>query len=153
MHDADDQRLIFGESLHRLMHAYQRAMRRALSDSGITLSVGQTRVLKGAYFQAAPTVHVLAELMATDRAQVTRIVGQLRRLGLVESRPNPQDGRAPLIRCTVQGKAMIGPIIRLQHQAGLLMSEGLSQADIEQFVFMAETMAENLNGSSTDEPT
>lgn len=46
---------------------------------------------------------VLAESVHSDPSTVSRQVGQLVRLGLVERRPDPQDGRACLLAATAEG--------------------------------------------------
>ncbi|MFL6059583.1 MAG: MarR family winged helix-turn-helix transcriptional regulator [Marmoricola sp.] len=42
----------------------------------------------------------LAEMFALDKGAVSRIVGQLIELGLIERSPDPADGRASILRAT-----------------------------------------------------
>lgn len=145
-----DHRRVFGESLHRLLHAYQRALRDAHRRHGLDLSVGQIRVLKGAYFLDAATVQRIAEFTALDRGQVTRIVSGLRRDELISTRANPRDGRIPIIECTAAGEAMIEPIMAIQRDAGDCMAAGLSDTAVDRFVAMADAMTTNLTTASHD---
>jgi DNA-binding MarR family transcriptional regulator len=47
---------------------------------------------------------VLAEAVHSDPSTVSRQVAQLVKLGLVERRPDPQDGRACLLAATAEGE-------------------------------------------------
>lgn len=150
MSDTSIDRRAFGESLHRLFHAYQRSLREAHRRAGLDLTVGQIRVLRGARFLENATVQRIAEIMSTDRGQITRIVAQLRKQDLVTTRANPRDGRSPLIECTAAGHALIEPIMDIQRAASACMAEGLSDTDVEQFVAVANAMATNLNTAIDD---
>lgn len=146
----DDHRRVFGESLHRLFHAYQRALREAHRNAGLDLTVGQVRVLKAAALLDHATVQRIAEVMSTDRAQITRIVAELRKQALVATRANPGDGRSPIIECTIEGEALIEPIMGIQRVAGDCMAAGLSDAEVGRFVAVADTMTANLNAALDD---
>ena len=140
-----DTRLIFGESLHRLMHAYQRAMREGFHAHDIDLTVAQVRVLKGVAAADAPTVQSVAARMDSDRSQVTRAVAQLREQGLVIQRDNPADRRRPLLAITPSGHDRLARVIDIQAAAGQRMAGGLTDTDGARFVAIADQMTDALH--------
>ena len=140
-----DTRLIFGESLHRLMHAYQRAMREGFRAHDIDLTVAQVRVLKGVAAADAPTVQSVAARMDSDRSQVTRAVAQLREQGLVIQRDNPADRRRPLLAITPSGQDRLARVIDIQAAAGQRMAGGLTDTDVARFVAIADQMTDALH--------
>lgn len=147
MSDSTQNRRVFGDSLYRLFYAYQRALRDARRRGGPDLTVAQIRVLKNAYFLAEATVHHIAEITDIDRAQITRIVAGLRERELITSHTNPRDRRSPIIECTAPGRALIEPIMGIYREAGACMAAGLSDAEVDRFVAVADTMADNLNAA------
>lgn len=143
-----ESRLIFGESLHRLMHAYQRAMREAFRTQGIELSVAQVRVLKCVAAAEAATVHAVSQRMDSDRAQVTRAVAQLREREMVVQRDNTADRRAPLLSITPAGRDLLARVLDIQAAAGRRMARGLSDADVARFVAIADHMTAGLGNAA-----
>ena len=141
----NDTRLIFGESLHRLMHAYQRAMREGFRAHDIDLTVAQVRVLKCVAAADAPTVQGVAARMDSDRGQVTRAVAQLRERALVTQRDNTADRRMPLLAITSSGQARLVRVIDIQAAAGRRMAGGLTDADVARFVAIADQMTDALH--------
>ena len=53
------------------------------------------------------TPSALAEALTADKGQVSRTVRELESLGLVERRPDPNDGRSSLISATPEGIARL----------------------------------------------
>ena len=93
--------------LATLMFVSSRAMdervRKAMRDAGYDVTVAQARIAQ----RIAEDGTRLTEL--ADRAQVTKqtaslLVAALEREGLVERVPDPDDGRARLIRLSARGR-------------------------------------------------
>ena len=146
--EVTDSQLIFGESLHRLMHAYQRTMREAFRAHAIELSVAQVRVLKCVAGAKAATVHAISQRMDSDRGQVTRAVAQLRERGLVIQDDNPADRRVPLLAITPAGRDLLARVLDIQAAAGRRMAHGLADADVAQFVVIADHMTAGLGNAA-----
>lgn len=70
-----------------------------------TYSIAEWRVLSRLGIGITATVREIADSAWVDRAEVSRAAASLERRGLLERRPNPNDGRAPLLSCTAQGEA------------------------------------------------
>jgi DNA-binding MarR family transcriptional regulator len=72
----------------------------------------------------------LAELSLLDPSTVSRHVGQLVRQGLVERRPDPQDGRAVRLVASERGRAIVEEIVRQRNQAFLIALQGWQAEDL-----------------------
>ncbi|MBS99822.1 MAG: MarR family transcriptional regulator [Oceanospirillaceae bacterium] len=138
-----------GEALHRLLHAYKRAMRQAYRDLGIELAVAQIRTLKVIrqyqYLMAGPcTAQAIASQIGRDKAQIARMVKELLSAELIEKRSNPEDGRSQLLLLTPLGEAILEQIRAAERQASLRMAEGLAKEELATFVRLGDTMTANL---------
>src|SRR5690242_14540314 len=102
---ADDRWLVSDRLGHQLMRV-MRAMERAKAGKG----VGPDGVERAAYVLLARLViegphrsNALAEAVHSDPSTVSRQIAALVRIGYVERRPDPADGRACLLAATDEG--------------------------------------------------
>ncbi|MCM2129372.1 MarR family winged helix-turn-helix transcriptional regulator [Larsenimonas rhizosphaerae] len=133
-----------GDALHRLLHAYKRALRQAYNDAGLTLTVSHIRLLKGIHHQPGSTINALAERSRRDKAQITRLLHGLIAEGLIEKSPHPEDRRSQQVHPTDSGRAMIAAVQQAETVAAERMSAGLPASDIALFTRLAVTMTDNL---------
>lgn len=136
-----------GDALHRLLHAYKHAMRDASRDAGIDLPVSHMRMLKVVCHHPQCTAHDIATHWRRDKAQIARVVKELDHAGLIGIRPDPDDGRRRILTPTAAGKRMFQRIADAEREAGARMVRGLSREAVDQFVELAEAMANNLRKS------
>jgi MarR family transcriptional regulator for hemolysin len=119
----------FTASLLRLARVYRREVDRALAAHGLSEA------------RALPVVHiarlgegvrqgVLAEDMGIEGPSLVGLLDQLCAGGLVERRPDPQDGRAKTLHLSDTGRSLAGVIERAidDLRAGLLA--GADDADL-----------------------
>ncbi len=138
-----------GEALHRLLHAYKRAMGLAYRDLGIELAISQIRALKmiGHYQHSADgpcTAQAIALRLARDKAQIARLIKDLLSAELIEKRSNPDDGRSQLLLLTPAGEEKLKQIRTAEQYAGQRMAAGLSQEELASFVRLSDTLTANL---------
>ncbi|GAB3025563.1 MULTISPECIES: MarR family winged helix-turn-helix transcriptional regulator [Oleiagrimonas] len=134
-----------GDALHRLLHAYKRAMREAYRAAGIDLPSSHVRTLKAICGLPKCTAQAIAERMHRDKSQITRVVHDLQAAGLITRRPDPDDGRRQLLAPTASGKRLRARVAEAEREAGTRMVRGLPPTSVATFVRMAETMAANLD--------
>lgn len=134
-----------GDALHRLLHAYKRAMRDAYRAAGIDLPHAHVRVMKAACHLPQCTAHVIATRMRRDKAQITRVVQDLCAADLIRQEPDPADGRRRILTPTPAGKRLRKHIAQAEREAGTRMVRDLPAASVTEFVSLAETMADNLD--------
>lgn len=134
-----------GDALHRLLHAYKRAMREAYLNGGIELPITHVRVLKGIGHLPACTAQAIAKRMRRDKSQITRIVKELRAAQLVRAQADPEDARSRILAPTGAGVALLERIAEAERDAGARMVEGLPPEAVDEFVRLAGIMATNLD--------
>lgn len=134
------------ESLHRLMHAYKSGLRCAIQREEMSMPITHVRTLKGVCFMTECTVQAIARRMQRDKAQITRVVNELQADGLISKADNPRDRRSQLLCPTAKGEQLMQRMQAIEHETAARMLGTLSQTDIDTFVRLANTMADNLCG-------
>jgi DNA-binding MarR family transcriptional regulator len=134
-----------GDTLHRLLHAYKRAMREAYLTAGIDLPHSHVRVMKAVCHLPQCSAQAIAERMQRDKSQITRVVQDLCASKLVSRHADPGDGRRQILTPTAAGKRLRKRITDAERAAGAHMVHGLPPASVAEFVRLAEAMAANLH--------
>ncbi|WP_110666042.1 MarR family winged helix-turn-helix transcriptional regulator [Salinicola halophilus] len=134
-----------GETLHHLLHAYRRALRRAYDDAGLSLTVAQIRALKSIRALAPTTAQGIAAYLQRDKAQITRLLRELIDTGSVVKRPDPADGRRQILALSVEGQALLTRVDKSErHVHGRLAAE-LDRDDLNAFTRLSQRMIHNLD--------
>jgi DNA-binding MarR family transcriptional regulator len=133
------------ERMHSLMHSLKHHMHEAMRAEGDGLGMMEARCLR--YFTHNPgaTQSDLVQHSGRDKAQIARIVKGLTERGLLESRPNPSDGRSQVLNVSPQGEALQRRM--QQHQAAFekrLMS-GLSPEERATLLALLERLQANVS--------
>jgi DNA-binding MarR family transcriptional regulator len=143
---ADDRWLVSDRLGHQLIRV-MRAMERAKAGKAI----GPDGVERAAYVLLARLVmegprrsNALAESVHSDPSTVSRQVAGLVRAGLVERRPDPEDGRATLLAPTPEGlRVFQANRDRRNHQISAL-TEHWDEADRVRLVDLLERLAADI---------
>ncbi|QPH55038.1 bifunctional helix-turn-helix transcriptional regulator/GNAT family N-acetyltransferase [Pontivivens ytuae] len=98
----------------------------SLARSGYSLP--EMRVLYEVGAMGGPQAAQIGAALGLDSAYLTRIVARLKADGLVETRPDPADGRARLLSMTAAGEAAMDGFIAVQRAAMEEVLEPLSPA-------------------------
>ena len=114
--------------LVRVVQLIQRRVTSLLSEHGLTLP--QFDVLATLRFSEGVTQQELAERLLVTKGNVCGVLDRLERLGWVERRPDPDDGRANRLYLTAAGRRKVAAVLP-PHDAlvGDALS-GISAADI-----------------------
>ena len=89
-------------------------------------------------------VTTLATLLGVDAPTVTRKVQQLERLGYVAREPDPEDGRASLIRLTRGGQETVDRILAAHRDRLTRLFEGWDDDDVRQFGTLLERFSQSI---------
>ena len=104
-------RSYFGFHLVLAARFFDRQVSEVLRSQGI-ISLQQWRVVSQLWLREKLTVRGLADHAAVDRAEVSRAVGELERMGYVERQENPGDRRSPLLSLTAEGRRIAEEVRR-----------------------------------------
>lgn len=140
------------EPLHRLTHAYKSQLRRAIRDSQISLPITHIRALKRINAVTDCTAHSIVQHTRRDKAQITRVLNELLASGLIIKSDNPNDRRSQLLKLTPSGNQMLEQIQSLEKETTALMTKGMKQTDVDLFIRLANTLADNLSEDSPKHP-
>ncbi|ERJ20049.1 transcriptional regulator [Salinisphaera shabanensis T35B1] len=136
-----------GETLHRLLHAYKRAMRDGYTTAGIELTGAQIRMIKGIASDPDASAQAIAKRTRQDKGHIARLIKDLEGEDLITRRPHPSDSRYRQLKLTAAGHALATRIAEVEAEAGARMARHLPDPDIERFVELAEAMIANLESS------
>jgi len=76
----------------------------------------------------------LVDIFSIDKGAVSRQVGALLDLGLIERSPDPEDRRAAILAITEEGSRRLGTIADLRRREVLERLSGWSDEDLQAFV-------------------
>jgi DNA-binding MarR family transcriptional regulator len=95
--------------LNRIMHTVGRRLSGHLQDYDLTLA--QFGVL--AQLQAVPDIsqQMLADWLFVSKGNIVGLLNRLEDRGLVERRPDPEDGRTHVVSLTKQGAALAARVV------------------------------------------
>lgn len=126
----------------RLRRAITRTSRRMRREAGGRLTPTQLATLGSISRQGVTTPGKLAEIEGVKRPSITRVLGSLVEAGMIEKRPDPDDGRCFLLSVTADGGSYLEEN-RWQKSAWLTrMLEELDREDVrvlEQAAAILET--------------
>ncbi len=115
-----------------------------LSDLGLTPGQGQAKILYHLQQEDRITQKELADRCRIDAAAMSRNIDKLEGLGLLVRESNPDCRRSFSICLTEKGYEEAGEIRKVFEQFEEIVSEGISQADIDVFYRVMEHMCANM---------
>ncbi len=138
-----------GDALHRLLHAYKRALRQAYQEAKLPLTISHMRTLKVINRVRSNglddcTAQVIATRLQRDKAQVTRLIKELLAEDLIDKQAHPEDRRSQILSLTDKGSATVKTIKEIESLAGRRMADGLGVEEVKVFIKLANAMSENL---------
>lgn len=116
--------------LQKAARAAARQFDEAFRPLGITS--GQYSLLVSLVRSKPPSIGQLALQMAMDRTTITANIKPLKKQGLLEAVPDPEDARSRLLTLTPAGKAVLGKALPLWKAAQNNTLEFLSSAEAKQ---------------------
>jgi DNA-binding MarR family transcriptional regulator len=95
------------DRLHSLMHGLRRHLQEAMRHDGEGLGPMEARCLGYFMRHDGATQRDLVQHSGRDKAQIARIVKALHERGLLQSAPDPDDGRSQRVSVTADGQAQL----------------------------------------------
>jgi len=107
-HSSQRQALAAYGRLMRAANALRSVASQQLSESGLTLT--QFAVLEALYHVGPMSLSEVARKILTTGGNLTMVVGNLEKQGLVNRKCSAEDGRVYVLSLTSKGKTLIGAI-------------------------------------------
>ena len=121
---------------------YAAALQGALQPLG--LSRAQYLALSELWLEDGLTQRLLAERVGVEQATMANTLARMERDGLIERKPNPDDGRSQQIWLTQAAHRLQAPATNVAAKANELVAEGLPVAERELFFSMLARVIANL---------
>jgi MarR family transcriptional regulator, organic hydroperoxide resistance regulator len=151
---ASDSVFVIEESLGYLVNYLAKLFSQhhsaCLSEHGVHL--GQWGVLMFLWVQDGQTQRELSRQVAIDDASMVRAIDRMERDGLVRRKRNAQDRRQSNIYLTERGRALRDQLIPCAISGNALATQGLTGAEVAQFVALLRRMIATLGGAMTTSP-
>jgi DNA-binding MarR family transcriptional regulator len=146
-YNLDDKHQVF-ETIHRLMHAFRARQYRLIQDSGVDLTHMQHKVL--GYFARHPDA-TLSDLVAEsgkDKAQIARLITEVRTKGLLDAKADTADKRVTRLRLTQAGIEIFERLKKTERELSDLAIQGLSEDECKLLLKLLGDIKNNLSDSA-----
>lgn len=120
--------------------------------AGIRLDRALFPLLLGIAYAGPVGIVDLADRAGRDYTTVSRQVGKLEALGLVERRPTLRDKRVHEVMITPQGRAMTDDVDAARAQIGRQILEGWESQDVDDLIRLMRKLTDALQ-TQTDRPS
>lgn len=115
-----------------------------LGDLNINLAPQQMRAMRLIWAKGNTTLIDLSKTLKRDKGQVTRIVDELCKTGMVSREPNPDDGRSKLLMLTNKGKGVFEAIEAIEAKFSEDLIQGISKQELATFFAVSDRLSENM---------
>jgi len=92
----------------------------------------------------------VAQLLKRDKAQVSRVIKHLMTIGMVERRPNPEDGRSKLLELTTKGDEIFNRIEKIEQPIRQKLLLDVEGHDLEVFERVCANISKNISNMQVD---
>ena len=133
------------DRLHTLMHGLRRHLQEAVREDGDGLGPMEARCLGYFMRHEGATQSDLVQHSGRDKAQIARIVKALHERGLLQSTPDPDDGRCQRVTLTEQGRSMQRTMQLRRQRFERAMLAGFSDGERAQLQAQLDRMLANLD--------
>jgi DNA-binding MarR family transcriptional regulator len=132
------------DRLHALMHGLRRHLQDAVRLDGEGLGPMEIRCLSYFMHHDGATQSDLVQHAARDKAQIARIVKGLNERGLLQSRPDPDDGRSQRVSVTAEGQALQRKMQQHRVRFEKTMTAGLGASDRATLIALLDRLQDNV---------
>lgn len=133
------------DRLHTLMHGLRRHLQEAVREDGDGLGPMEARCLGFFMRHEGASQSDLVQHSGRDKAQIARIVKTLHERGLLQSAPDPDDGRCQRVTLTEQGRAMQRTMQLRRQRFERAMLAGFDEGERMQLQAQLDRMLANLD--------
>ena len=117
------------DRLHTLMHGLRRHLKEAMRHEAEGLGPMEARCLGYFMRHDGATQSELVQHSGRDKAQIARIVKILHERGLLQSCPDPDDGRSQRVSVTAEGQALQRKMQQHRARFEKTMTAGLTEGE------------------------
>jgi DNA-binding MarR family transcriptional regulator len=132
------------DRLHTLMHGLRHHLQDAAREDGDGLGPMEARCLGYFMRNEGASQSDLVQHSGRDKAQIARIVKVLHERGLLQSQPDPNDGRSQRVSVTPQGQALQRKMQQHRVRFERSMTVGLSENERATLLALLDRLQDNV---------
>lgn len=140
-----DQKDRVRKSLIRLETGRKRILRPGFLELGLTLGMGQPRILNQLYLQDGVTQKQLAERCEMDVTTLSRTLDRMEEAGWVERKKQPQCRRSFSVCLTQEGRKKAAGVREGFYRLDCRLCDGFSQEELDCLLGFLERLEKNLD--------
>ncbi len=126
----------------------QEGLVKSFQEAGYRVSPEQYSFIAQLWEQDGLPQQTMADRFHRSKVAAFHLITKLEQQGIVERRPNPEDGRSKLVHLTEQGRKMAAELIPLAQQNLERALRGIALDDVETAREVLYSMAVNLTKQS-----
>ncbi|GAA6151328.1 MarR family winged helix-turn-helix transcriptional regulator [Pseudoteredinibacter isoporae] len=138
------------EVAFRLSHDMALQITPRMGELGSGLASQQLRTLRLIWSGDHATLVDVAKTLKRDKAQVTRLIDELCKAGLVERKPNPNDGRSKILALTPKAYTFFERVETIEDEFANELIDGIDPKDLDTFFKVSDQLSRNLREISAD---
>ncbi|MDO6459366.1 MarR family transcriptional regulator [Granulosicoccaceae sp. 1_MG-2023] len=109
-----------------LFHAGKTALSREFQDAGLCYPPAFLKVTRLIDHIQPCTAQTIVQTLQRDKAQITRLLNDMEKQGLIKREPNPEDRRSQLLSLSEKGKEDLARMQAIEQQMMGKMMQGIS---------------------------
>lgn len=135
------------EQLHLLMHVFRAQQFRLIREQALDMTHMEYKAL--GFFARHPhaTLSDLVTHSGRDKAQLARLITDLRKKGLLDAQPDEHDRRSTRLNLSAKGAAIIHGLQEAEHALSAQAVQGLSEEEHQQLLRLLKKVGSNLDKS------
>lgn len=132
------------EVAFRLSYDMRTHISPKLGHVGMNLAPQQLRAMRLIWSQENTTLVDLSKTLKRDKGQVTRIIDELVKAGMVKREPNPADKRSKLLKLTEKGYGTFEAIEQVEADFSDELIKGIKKEHLDIFFFVSDQLSKNM---------
>lgn len=136
------------DSLHQLMHLYRGLLHQAILGMDMDLTVTECKTIIFFAHHPQATLSDLTLHCLRDKAQLNRIIRQLKERSLLAEQKDSHDKRKTLLTLTESGQAVFAQLQTVNNEIQTRALHGLQPEIAQQMSFLLRDMITNLSEPS-----
>ena len=132
--------LALGERINALLSATRVLSERSAAQFHPSLQPAAFHIARWLYAFGAARPSVIAEAVGMDRSSTSTLIGSMRKLGLLDGEPDPEDRRSIIVSLSTSGRERVAAVLEDRGLEFSRRTEGWSDDDLGRLVELLDRL-------------
>lgn len=128
----------------QLFHRRKSVLSKEFQSVGLPYPATYLKVTRLIESNQPCTAQTLVQQLQRDKAQITRLLNDMEKAGLITRKPNPEDRRSQLLSLSQKGEEDFATMRNIEKQVVNKMMQGISQKETDTIITLLNRLNENL---------